>query len=122
MLRWGASIHNFRRTTTQDTEIRGVPIKEGDKVVTFYASANRDEDVFDDSMAFDIRRTPNDHVTFGGGGVHFCLGANLARLEIKWMLREMLRRYPNPSLAGEVRRMRSDFINGIKHMPVALDG
>ncbi|HEY2814708.1 MAG TPA: cytochrome P450 [Acidimicrobiales bacterium] len=122
MLRWGASIHNFRRTTTHDTEIRGVPIKEGDKVVTFYASANRDEDVFDDSMAFDIRRSPNDHVTFGGGGVHFCLGANLARLEIKWMLREMLRRYPNPSLAGEVCRMRSDFINGIKYMPVALDG
>ena len=79
MLRWGSSIHNFRRTVTHDTEIRGVPIKQGDKVVTFYASANRDEDVFDEPNTFDIRRTPNDHVTFGGGGVHFCLGANLAR-------------------------------------------
>jgi cholest-4-en-3-one 26-monooxygenase len=122
MLRWGASIQNFRRTVTHDTEIRGIPIKEGDKVVTFYASANRDEDVFENPMTFDIRRTPNDHVTFGGGGVHFCLGANLARLEIKWMMREMLRRYPNPELAGEVRRLRSDFVNGIKYMPLRLNG
>ena len=120
MLRWGSSIHNFRRTATRDTEIRGVPIKEGDKVVTYYASANRDEDVFEDPMRFDIRRDPNEHVTFGGGGVHFCLGANLARLEIKWMMRELLRRYPNPELAGEVRRLRSDFVNGIKQLPVAL--
>jgi cholest-4-en-3-one 26-monooxygenase len=122
MLRWGSSIHNFRRTVTHDTEVRGVPIKEGDKVVTYYASANRDEDVFDNPNTFDIRRSPNDHVTFGGGGVHFCLGANLARLEIKWMMREMLRRYPNPELAGEVLRLRSDFVNGIKYMPVALNG
>ncbi len=122
MLRWGASIHNFRRTVTHDTEIRGVPIKEGDKVVTFYASANRDEDVFENPNTFDIRRTPNDHVTFGGGGVHFCLGANLARLEIKWMMREMLRRYPNVELAGEVLRLRSDFVNGIKYMPLRLNG
>jgi cholest-4-en-3-one 26-monooxygenase len=122
MLRWGVSIHNFRRTVTHDTEVRGVPIKEGDKVVTYYASANRDEDVFANSMTFDIHRTPNDHVTFGGGGVHFCLGANLARLEIKWIMREFLRRYPNPELAGEVRRLRSDFVNGIKYMPVSLNG
>ncbi len=73
-------------------------------------------------MRFDIRRTPNDHVTFGGGGVHFCLGANLARLEIKWIMREMLRRFPNPELAGEVRRLRSDFVNGIKYMPLKLNG
>lgn len=121
-LRWGASIHNFRRTATHDTEVRGVPIAEGEKVVTYYASANRDEDVFADSMRFDIRRHPNDHVTFGGGGVHFCLGANLARLEIKCIMREFLRRYPNPELAGDVRRMRSDFINGIKYLPLALNG
>jgi cholest-4-en-3-one 26-monooxygenase len=122
MLRWGVSIHNFRRTVTHDTEIRGVPIKQGDKVVTYYASANRDEEVFEDSMTFDTRRTPNDHVTFGGGGVHFCLGANLARLEIKWIMREMLRRFPNPELAGDVRRLRSDFVNGIKYMPLKLNG
>ena len=120
MLRWGSSIHNFRRTATHDTEIRGVPIKEGQKVVTYYASANRDEDVFPEPHRFDIHRTPNDHVTFGGGGVHFCLGANLARLEIKAMLQEFLRRYPNPSLAGEPRRLRSDFINGFKYIPLAL--
>jgi cholest-4-en-3-one 26-monooxygenase len=120
MLRWGVSIHNFRRTATHDTEVRGVPIKEGQKVVTFYASANRDEEVFADPHVFDIHRTPNDHVTFGGGGVHFCLGANLARLEIKSMLREFLRRYPDPSLAGEPRRLRSDFVNGFKYIPIAL--
>ena len=78
-LRWGTSIHNFRRTATRDTEIAGQPIKAGDKVVIFYASANRDPDHFDDPDVFDPRRTPNEHLTFGGGGAHFCLGANLAR-------------------------------------------
>jgi cholest-4-en-3-one 26-monooxygenase len=120
MLRWGSSIHNFRRTATKDTVVRGVPIKEGEKVVTYYASANRDEDVFADPHRFDIRRTPNDHTTFGGGGVHFCLGANLARLEIKSMMRELLRRYPDPVLIAEPKRLRSDFINGIKSMPMTL--
>jgi cholest-4-en-3-one 26-monooxygenase len=120
MLRWGASIHNFRRTTTKDTVVRGVPIRAGEKVVTYYASANRDEDVFADPHVFDIHRTPNDHTTFGGGGVHFCLGANLARLEIKCMMREFLRRYPDPVLAAEPKRLRSDFINGIKSMPMKL--
>ena len=122
MLRWGASIHNFRRTATHDTEVRGVPIKKGQKVVTYYASANRDEDVFPDPHTFDVHRTPNDHTTFGGGGVHFCLGANLARLEIKSIMRELLRRYPDYALAGEPQRLRSDFINGFKHVPVALRG
>ncbi|MGH9185773.1 MAG: cytochrome P450, partial [Acidimicrobiales bacterium] len=117
-LRWGSSIHNFRRTATCDTEVRGVPIKEGDKVVTFYLSANRDEDVFPDPYRFDIRRHPNEHVTFGGGGLHFCLGANLARAEISSILRAVLRRLPDIELAGPIARMRSDFINGIKSMPV----
>lgn len=117
-LRWGSSIQNFRRTATRDTEIRGQEIADGDKVVLFYYSANRDEEVFADPQRFDVRRSPNDHVTFGGGGTHFCLGANLARLEIKSMIRELLQRYPNAELAGPVTRMRSDFINGIKKMPV----
>ena len=78
-LRWGASIHNFRRTATVDTEIAGQPIKAGEKVVIFYPSANRDPEHFADPDVFDPRRTPNDHLTFGGGGAHFCLGANLAR-------------------------------------------
>lgn len=119
-LRWGSSIHNFRRTATRDTSLHGTPIAAGQKVVTFYASANFDEEVFAQPHTFDIRRTPNDHVTFGGGGPHFCLGANLARLQITCMIRELLRRFPTAEHTGPVRRMRSDFINGIKHMPVRL--
>jgi cholest-4-en-3-one 26-monooxygenase len=120
-LRWGTSIHNFRRTATVDTQIGGQPIKAGDKVVIFYASANRDPEHFTDPDVFDPRRTPNDHLTFGGGGAHFCLGANLARAQIKVMVREFLRRYPNVEAAGEHKRMRSDFVNGIKHLPVRLN-
>jgi cholest-4-en-3-one 26-monooxygenase len=119
-LRWSGSIQNFRRTATRATEIRGQAIAEGDKVVIFYASANRDEEAFENPDTFDIHRSPNDHVTFGGGGTHFCLGANLARMEIRTMMRELLRRYPNAEYTGEPRRMRSDFINGIKHLPVQL--
>lgn len=121
-LRWGAAIHNFRRTATVDTEIAGQPIAAGDKVVTYYAAANRDPDHFADPDTFDPRRTPNDHLTFGGGGAHFCLGANLARAEIKVMVREFLRRFPDVAAAGPHKRMRSDFVNGIKHLPVRLHG
>ena len=118
MLRWGTPVMHFRRTAQRDTEIRGQRIAEGDKVVIFYISANRDEDMFDDPYRFDIGRTPNEHVAFGGGGPHFCLGANLARLEIRVMFEEMLRRLPDMEPAGPVRRLRSNFINGIKHIPV----
>jgi cholest-4-en-3-one 26-monooxygenase len=118
MLRWGSSIHNFRRTATRDTELRGVPIAAGDKVVIYYASANRDEDVFDSPHNFDIARTPNDHVTFGGGGVHYCLGASLARAEIRATMRQVVERLPGIELAGPPERLASDFVNGIKRMPV----
>ena len=118
MLRWGSSIHNFRRTATCDTELHGVPIKEGDKVVLYYASANRDEDVFDDPHRFDVGRTPNDHLTFGGGGVHYCLGASLARAEIRATMRQIVERLPDLELAGPVNRLHSDFVNGVKTMPV----
>ncbi|HJR26474.1 MAG TPA: cytochrome P450 [Acidimicrobiales bacterium] len=118
MLRFGSSIHNFRRTATRDVEVRGVPIKEGDKVVLYYASANRDEEVFDDPHRFDVGRTPNDHVTFGGGGVHYCLGASLARAEIRATMRQLVERLPDLELAGPVNRLHSDFVNGIKTMPV----
>jgi cholest-4-en-3-one 26-monooxygenase len=118
MLRWGTSIHNFRRTATKDTEIRGVPIAEGDKVVLYYASANRDEDQFANPHTFDITRSPNEHVTFGGGGVHYCLGANLARAEIKATMRQVVERMPDIELAGPPNRLHSDFVNGIKTMPV----
>jgi cholest-4-en-3-one 26-monooxygenase len=120
-LRWGASIHNFRRTATVDTEISGQPIKAGEKVVIYYPAANRDPDHFDTPEVFDPRRTPNDHVTFGGGGTHFCLGANLARAQIKAMVRTFLRHYPNVEAAGPHQRMRSDFVNGIKSLPVRLN-
>ena len=119
MLRYGSSIHNFRRTARHDTELRGVPIKAGDKVVMYYASANRDEDVFDDPHRFDVGRTPNDHVTFGGGGVHYCLGASLARAEIKATMRQIVDRLPDIHLTAPPDRLRSDFVNGIKRMPVA---
>ena len=118
MLRWGASIHNFRRTATRDTEIRGVPIREGDKVVMYYAAANRDPEVFADPHVFDVGRTPNEHVTFGGGGEHFCLGASLARAEIKATMRQVVERLPDMELAGTPNRLHSDFVNGIKTMPV----
>ncbi|MET0903797.1 MAG: cytochrome P450 [Acidimicrobiales bacterium] len=118
MLRWGASIHNFRRTATRDTEIRGVPIKEGEKVVMYYAAANRDEEVFDDPHAFDVARGPNEHLTFGGGGEHYCLGASLARAEIKSTMRQVVERLPDLELAGPPNRLHSDFVNGVKTMPV----
>jgi len=116
MLRWGTSIHNFRRTATRDTEVRGVPIKENDKLVLYYMSANRDEEVFQDPHRFDVGRTPNDHQTFGGGGAHFCLGAHLARAEIGAIMREVVTRLDDFELVAPVRRLRSDFINGIKEM------
>lgn len=118
MLRFGSSIHNFRRTVRHDTELRGVQMRAGDKVVIYYASANRDEDVFDDPHRFDVGRTPNDHVTFGGGGVHYCLGASLARAEIRATMREVVEQLPGIQLAGEPSRLTSDFVNGIKRMPV----
>ena len=118
MLRWGSSIHNFRRTATRETALRGVPIAAGDKVVLYYAAANRDEEVFADPHRFDVGRTPNDHVTFGGGGVHFCLGASLARAEIRATMRQLVERLPDLELAGTPNRLHSDFVNGIKTMPV----
>jgi cytochrome P450 len=88
--------------------------------MTLSPSANRDEAVFDDPDRFDIGRSPNEHVAFGGGGSHFCLGANLARLEIRVMFTEILREMPALELSGDVQRLCSNFINGIKHLPVAV--
>jgi cholest-4-en-3-one 26-monooxygenase len=119
MLRWGTPVMYFRRTATRDVELAGQQIREGDKVTMWHISGNRDETVFTDPYRFDVRRTPNDHIAFGGGGPHFCLGANLARLEIKVMFEELLQRLPDIELDGPVARLRSNFINGIKRMPVA---
>ena len=118
MLRWGSPVMHFRRTASVDTNVGGQSIKAGDKVVIWYISANRDDTVFPDPYRFDVGRTPNEHVAFGAGGPHFCLGANLARMEIRVMFEEVLRRLPDMELDGPVERLCSNFINGIKHMPV----
>jgi cholest-4-en-3-one 26-monooxygenase len=118
IVRWASPVMYFRRNVTKDTELGGQKLAAGDKVSIWYVSANRDEDVFDDPFTFDIRRSPNEHVGFGGGGPHHCLGANLARMEIYVLLEEMARRIPTLELAGEVQPLRSNFIGGIKHMPV----
>jgi cholest-4-en-3-one 26-monooxygenase len=120
MLRWASPVMQFRRTATVDHELHGQPIREGDKIVFWHISANRDETRFDNPFAFDIARSPNEHVAFGGGGPHFCLGANLARMEIRVMFEELLARFPEMEITGEVSRLRSNFINGIKHIPLRV--
>jgi cholest-4-en-3-one 26-monooxygenase len=120
ILRWVTPVMDFRRTATRDTEIGGQPIADGDKVVLFYPSANRDEAVFADAGVFDIRRDPNPHLAFGGGGPHFCLGSHLARLELRVLFQTLAERAPAIRHTGPVRRLRSNFINGIKEMPVRL--
>ncbi len=118
MLRFCTPVVQFQRTATRDTELRGVPIREGESVVIFYPSANRDEDVFSDPDRFDIRRDPNPHVAFGGGGAHYCLGTNLARLEIRCLFDELLDRMHELEPAGPAPRLHSWFINGPRRMPV----
>jgi len=119
LLRWVTPVIHFRRTATADTELGGQPIRAGDKVVMFYPSANRDEDVFDEPQRFDVGREKNPHLAFGVGQ-HFCLGASLARMEIALIFEELLRIAPEIELAGPVRRLRSNFISGIKSMPVRI--
>jgi cholest-4-en-3-one 26-monooxygenase len=120
ILRWASPVMYFRRNVTKDTEIRGEKISAGDKVSIWYVSANRDEEVFDDPFKFDILRSPNDHVAFGGGGPHFCLGSSLARMEIRVLFEELARRVPRLEAKGEAQPLRSNFIGGIKHLPVDL--
>ncbi len=120
ILRWATPVMYFRRNCTKDTEVGGETIKAGDKISLWYISANRDEDVFDDPFRFDIQREPNNHIAFGGGGPHFCLGAQLARLEIRMLFEEMATRYPKIEAIGSPDRLRSNFIGGIKHLPVRL--
>jgi cytochrome P450 len=118
ILRWATPVLHFRRTATKDAELRGTRIRQGDKVVTWYISANYDDQAFPDPHRFDITRRPNEHVTFGPGGPHFCLGAHLARLETRILFEELLPRLRSIEPAGPVERMRSNFVNGIKHMQV----
>jgi cytochrome P450 len=121
IVRYASPVIWMRRTVTRDCALNGHDYNEGDKAVLFYWAANRDPSVFADPSSFDITRSPNPHVGFGAAGPHFCLGAHLARREIRVMLRELLTRVPNIRAAGEPDRLLSSFINGIKHLPCELD-
>jgi cholest-4-en-3-one 26-monooxygenase len=120
MLRYVSPVMNFRRQSTTPFVLGGQTIEADQKVVFFHVSANRDEAVFVDPQRFDITRTPNPHIAFGAGGPHFCLGANLARLEISVMFEHLLARLPDLAPAGPAAHLSSQFINGIKHLPVSF--
>jgi cytochrome P450 len=119
IVRWASPVAYMRRTVARDTELSGVRMSAGDKVTLWYGSANRDETKFVDPFTFDVRRHPNPHVGFGGGGAHFCLGANLARREITVIFEELHRRIPDIGATEEPDRLQSAFIHGIKRLPVA---
>lgn len=119
MLRWSTPLHYFRRTATADTELHGQTIREGDRVVMLYSSANFDERVFADPQTFNIDRSPNPHLAFGHG-IHLCLGANLARMEARLFFEEFFKLYAGIEPAGEPRRIRSNLVNGFKDLPVRM--
>jgi methyl-branched lipid omega-hydroxylase len=121
IVRYVSPVIWMRRSVTRDAEINGYQLRDGDKCALIYWSANRDEAVFDDPLRFDITRSPNPHVGFGGAGPHFCLGAHLARREITVMLRELMLRVPSIRAASEPDRLLSSFINGIKHVQCEFD-
>jgi cholest-4-en-3-one 26-monooxygenase len=120
ILRWTSPVIQFARTATADTELNGQKISAGSLLALFYPSANRDEDAFEEPFRFDIGRSPNNHIAFGIGE-HYCLGANLARLELQIMFRQLAQRLEAVDLAGPVARMRSSFVGGIKHMPIRYE-
>jgi cholest-4-en-3-one 26-monooxygenase len=118
ILRWASPVMYFRRNVTEDLDYKGHQLRSGDKVGIWYISANRDEAVFDDPFRFDIGRHPNDHIAFGGGGPHHCLGANLARMEMRLFFEQLTARISRVEAVGAPERLRSNFIGGIKHLPV----
>ena len=120
MLRWASPVYHFRRTATRDALLGGRSIQAGNKVVIWFASGNRDEEVFADPYRFDATRAPNDHLAFGRGGPHYCLGSHLARLEIRLMFETLLPRIGHARLIGEPTRVRSNFVNGIKTLSVRI--
>ncbi|WP_200902669.1 cytochrome P450 [Mycobacterium sp. EPa45] len=119
IVRWATPVHCFQRTALRDIEVGGVTIREGQRAGLFYSSANYDEDVFDNPFQFNILRDPNPHLGFGGNGAHFCIGANLARMEIKLIFNEIADQIPDISKLGEPERLRSGWLNGVKHLPVS---
>lgn len=120
IIRWVVPVKEFMRTAQADTEVRGVPIAKGESVLLSYVSANRDEDVFTDPMRFDVGRDPNRHLSFGHG-VHFCLGAALARTEINSFFTELVPRIKSIELAGEPELMATTFVGGLKHLPIRCE-
>jgi cytochrome P450 len=120
-VRWATPVMTFRRTATRDAEVHGQPIAEGDKVVLFYSAANRDPAAFADPERFDVRRAPNPHVGFGGGGPHYCLGAALARTQLRSIFTELLTRLPTLEV-GEPEPLLGNFVNGVKRMPARIGG
>jgi cytochrome P450 len=120
MLRWATPVHHFRRTAAADTELAGTRIAAGDKVSTWFVSGNRDESVFEEPDRFDIARSPNKHMAFGPGGIHHCMGAHLAKMEVRIAFEELLARVDEIELAGPPERLRSNFFNGIKRLPVRV--
>ncbi len=117
ILRWTSPLHHMARVASADAEIQGRKIREGDRVLMWYPSANRDEEIFPEPYRFDVAREPNEHLAFGIGE-HFCLGAGFARKEVKVMFEELFRRFPNIEVTGPPERLRSNFINGVKHLQV----
>ncbi len=118
MLRFCSPVTHFKRTAMQDTVVGGQSIKAGERVVMFYGSANRDEDIFENADTFDVARHPNPHVAFGAGGPHLCLGMHVARVELAVMFRELLTRMPHIEAGGPIERMHSSFIAGVHRMPI----
>ncbi|OBB77648.1 cytochrome P450 [Mycolicibacterium monacense] len=122
IVRWATPVHCFQRTALADVELGGVTIREGQRAGLFYSSANYDEDVFESPFEFDILRDPNPHLGFGGNGAHYCIGANLARMEIKLIFNELADQIPDIAKLGEPQRLRSGWINGVKELPVSYRG
>jgi cholest-4-en-3-one 26-monooxygenase len=122
IIRWASPINAFQRTALVDTELAGTRIKKGERLVLFYRSANFDEDVFDDPSSFDVLRDPNPHLGFGGTGVHYCVGASLARMTIDLMFNAIADHLPDLRPVGQPERLRSSMINGIKHWQVDYTG
>jgi len=122
IIRWATPVHCFQRTAMADVELSGVTVRAGQRVGLFYSSANFDEDVFDRPFEFDVTRNPNPHLAFGGNGAHYCIGANLARMEIKLIFDEIAAQIPDISKLAEPQRLRSGWINGVKELPVSYGG
>ncbi|KUI31019.1 cytochrome P450 [Mycobacterium sp. GA-2829] len=122
IVRWATPVHCFQRTALADVELGGVTIRKGQRAGLFYSSANYDDEVFEDPFRFDILRDPNPHLGFGGNGAHYCIGANLARMEIKLIFNELADQIPDIAKLGEPQRLRSGWINGVKELPVSYRG